>query len=66
MLWELEMLEENLNTSGVVDIITDPSRLYGTRIINDSPFDLRPYLFYFDVNGQSIGKSGSGTAAGKC
>ncbi|QRV91999.1 ICE-like protease (caspase) p20 domain protein [Ceratobasidium sp. AG-Ba] len=45
---------ENLNASGVVHIVAEPSHLYGYRIVNSSKFDLYPYLFYFDASRLSI------------
>ncbi|QRV91979.1 ICE-like protease (caspase) p20 domain protein [Ceratobasidium sp. AG-Ba] len=45
---------ENLNESGVVHIAAEPSELYGYRIMNNSNFDLYPYLFYFDASRLSI------------
>ncbi|QRW14169.1 ICE-like protease (caspase) p20 domain protein [Ceratobasidium sp. AG-Ba] len=45
---------ENLNKSGLVDIVADPTQLYGYRIVNDTDSDLHPYLFYFDASMLSI------------
>ncbi|QRV92055.1 ICE-like protease (caspase) p20 domain protein [Ceratobasidium sp. AG-Ba] len=45
---------DNLNESGVVDIEVEPADLYGYRIVNDSRWDLYPYLFYFDASKLSI------------
>ncbi|QRV77162.1 ICE-like protease (caspase) p20 domain protein [Ceratobasidium sp. AG-Ba] len=45
---------EDLNESGVVHIVAEPSHLYGYRIVNNSKFDLYPYLFYFDASRLSI------------
>ncbi|KAG8734604.1 hypothetical protein FRC10_011611, partial [Ceratobasidium sp. 414] len=47
---------ENLNTGGVVNIVADPSHLYGHRIINDTTLDLFPYLFYSEASMLSIGE----------
>ncbi|QRV99637.1 ICE-like protease (caspase) p20 domain protein [Ceratobasidium sp. AG-Ba] len=40
----------NLNTSGIVDIVADPTRLYAYQLVNNSTVDLYPYLFYFDAS----------------
>ncbi|KAG8794534.1 hypothetical protein FRC12_023743 [Ceratobasidium sp. 428] len=53
---QLEPTGENLNQSGLVDIFANRNDLYGMKIINESSYNLYPYLFYFDVNGQSIEK----------
>ncbi|KAG8720958.1 hypothetical protein FRC08_016909 [Ceratobasidium sp. 394] len=45
---------ENLNTGGVVNILADPSHLYGYRLVNDTTLDLFPYLFWFDASMLSI------------
>ncbi|KAG9121557.1 hypothetical protein FRC07_002433 [Ceratobasidium sp. 392] len=52
----LRPVEVDLNKSGVVDIVVDRNQLYGMKIINNSDYNLYPYLFYFDVDGQSIDK----------
>ncbi|KAG8734608.1 hypothetical protein FRC10_011615 [Ceratobasidium sp. 414] len=44
----------DLNHSGVADIVANGKDLYGMKIVNTSPYNLYPYLFYFDVNGQCI------------
>jgi hypothetical protein len=48
---------DNLNTSGVVDILAEPSHLYGFKVVNHTSHDLYPYLFYFDASKLSIGES---------
>ncbi|KAG9090031.1 hypothetical protein FRC06_001246 [Ceratobasidium sp. 370] len=53
---KLEPTGKDLNRSGVVEIVANGRDLYGMKIINTSPYNLYPYLFYFDVNGQSIEK----------
>ncbi|QRW06100.1 ICE-like protease (caspase) p20 domain protein [Ceratobasidium sp. AG-Ba] len=45
---------DELNKSGIVDLVANPRDLYGMKLVNNSPYDLFPYLFYFDVNKQSI------------
>ncbi|EPS97164.1 hypothetical protein FOMPIDRAFT_1084745, partial [Fomitopsis schrenkii] len=39
---------------GQAATITDLQALYGLKIVNDSGFDLFPYLFYFDPEDYSI------------
>ncbi|KAG9123528.1 hypothetical protein FRC07_014828 [Ceratobasidium sp. 392] len=53
---KLEAKQDDLNKSGVVDIVVNRDELYGMKIINNSDYALYPYLFYFDVDGQSIDK----------
>ncbi|KAG8708057.1 hypothetical protein FRC08_000135 [Ceratobasidium sp. 394] len=53
---KLDSVGPDLNHSGVVEIVANRRDLYGMKIINTSPYNLYPYLFYFDVNGQSIEK----------
>ncbi|QRV91998.1 ICE-like protease (caspase) p20 domain protein [Ceratobasidium sp. AG-Ba] len=45
---------DELKKSGIVDLVANPKDLYGMKLVNNSPYDLFPYLFYFDVNKQSI------------
>lgn len=46
---------DNLNDGsfGVVDLVV-PGNVYGFKLVNESKYDLYPYLFYFDANDQSI------------
>ncbi|KAF8601276.1 hypothetical protein BDV93DRAFT_608208 [Ceratobasidium sp. AG-I] len=45
----------NLNgSSGVVNLVERPEYFYGFKLVNESNYDLYPYLFYFDANDQSI------------
>ncbi|KAG9077192.1 hypothetical protein FRC06_009057 [Ceratobasidium sp. 370] len=45
---------ENLNKNGVAEVVVNPSHYYGFGIINNTAFDLYPYLFYFDTSDLSI------------
>ncbi|KAG8740683.1 hypothetical protein FRC10_004061 [Ceratobasidium sp. 414] len=45
---------ENLNKTGVAEVVAGESHYYGYRIVNDTPLDLCPYLFYFDPSKLSI------------
>lgn len=49
---------ENMNRTGVIDMIVNPDQFFGLKIVNGTNRDLYPYLFYFDVSGQSIGELG--------
>ena len=47
---------ENMNRTGVVDLVVKEDNYYGVKIVNDSKIDLYPYLFYFDLSDQCIGR----------
>lgn len=47
---------ENMNRTGVVDLVVKEDDYYGVKIVNKCKIDLYPYLFYFDLSDQSIGQ----------
>jgi len=49
---------ENLDVDGVINLTIDPNSEddYGIKIINNSPLDLYPSLFFFDNSTLSISK----------
>jgi len=47
---------EDMNRTGVVEMVVNPEHFFGVKIINNTKGDLYPYLFYFDVSDQSIGE----------
>ena len=52
----LEAVGDNLNVSGIVDLVVDPDDMYGIKLINTSDLDLYPSLFFFDNSDLSICK----------
>jgi hypothetical protein len=50
----LEPVGDDLNVSGVVDLVVNPDDIYGIRLINKSALDLYPSLFFFDNSDLSI------------
>ena len=48
----------NLYEDGVMNVVadTDLNIPYGFKLINNTPYDLYPHLFYFDLSDLSIGK----------
>ena len=46
---------DNMNRTGVVQLVVDPNHFFGFKIVNRTARPLYPYLFYFDVDDQSIG-----------
>ncbi|QRV78455.1 ICE-like protease (caspase) p20 domain protein [Ceratobasidium sp. AG-Ba] len=45
---------DDLNSGGVAEVIANDEQLYGFRLVNESKYDLYPYLFYFDANDLSV------------
>jgi hypothetical protein len=43
-----EVVGKNLNVAGEVHISEDSSKMYGFKIVNNTPLKLYPSLFYFD------------------
>ncbi|KAF8597600.1 hypothetical protein BDV93DRAFT_562112 [Ceratobasidium sp. AG-I] len=65
---QTEKVGNNLNHNEPIHIVGDRYLYYGINIINDTDFDLYPYLFYFDASTFAIESkylgpiSGAGTA----
>jgi len=54
----IQPVGENLNVNGIIELVIDPNSEddYGIKIINNSPLDLYPSLFFFDNSTLSISK----------
>ena len=50
----IEPIEDDLNVAGVVDLVVEPDKMYGVKLVNNSGLDLYPALFYFDNSDLSI------------
>ena len=50
----IKPIGDDLNVTGIVDIIVHPGDLYGIKLINYSGLDLYPSLFFFDNSDLSI------------
>lgn len=50
------VVSNNHNVGGVVDLKYNQAHFYGIKLVNNSSIGLYPYLFYFDVSEQSIGE----------
>lgn len=50
----LEPVGDNLNVSGIVDLVVNPDDMYGIKLVNTSDLDLYPSLFFFDNSDLSI------------
>jgi hypothetical protein len=46
--------DENLFSEGYAKVLHDPQAVYGFKVVNNSNYDLFPYLFYFDPADYSI------------
>ncbi|PPQ75224.1 hypothetical protein CVT26_008309 [Gymnopilus dilepis] len=50
----LKPLGRNLYKEGIIDVVSNHDSPYGVKLINDSPYDLYPYLFLFNCADLSI------------
>ena len=52
----LEPMGENMNRTGVIQLVVNPDHFFGFKIVNHGTRPLYPHLFYFDISDQSIGE----------
>ena len=52
----LEPMGENMNRTGVIQLVANPAHFFGFKIVNHGTRPLYPHLFYFDISDQSIGE----------
>lgn len=53
---EFQIIGDNLNQGGMAQLTYHDGHYYGVKLVNKTKIKLFPYLFYFDVSEQSIGK----------